>query len=111
MGTPYIPALRRLREAAGMAQNQLAQASGVNARQIRRVESGDSDAANLTLRNALALAAALGVRPEELMDAPPPRRNRKMTNPHGAGNRPDNQNGGKENEKCHIVDRKNDPLC
>lgn len=72
MDTPNVPALRRLRNAAGLTQNQLAQASGVNARQIRRVESGDSDAANLTLQNALALAAALGVRPEELIDAPAP---------------------------------------
>lgn len=72
MSAPHVSQLRRLRNAAGMTQTQLSQASGVNARQIRRVESGDSDAANLTLRNALALAAALGVCPEELIDATAP---------------------------------------
>lgn len=70
MDTPNVPALRRLRKAAELTQSQLAEASGVNARQIQRVESGDSYAGNLTLRNALALAAALGVKPEELIDAP-----------------------------------------
>lgn len=72
MGAPRICNLRRLRKAAGLTQKQLAEASGVHARQIQRVESGDSAAANLTLQNALALAAALGVRPEELIDAPEP---------------------------------------
>ena len=67
MDTPNVPTLRRLRKAAGLTQNQLAEASGVNPRQIQRVESGASKAANLTLQNALALAAALGVRPDELL--------------------------------------------
>lgn len=60
--------LRRLRLAAGLTQAQLATASGVNPRQIQRVENGESKAENLTLKNAVALAAALGVGAEELMD-------------------------------------------
>lgn len=59
--------LRRLRLAAGLTQLQLAAASGVNPRQIRRVESGSSKAENLTLKNAVALAAALGCKPEDLL--------------------------------------------
>ena len=60
--------LRRLRLAAGLTQAQLAAASGVNPRQIQRVESGASKAENLTLKNAVALAAALGVGVEDLIE-------------------------------------------
>lgn len=61
--------LRRLRKEAGLTQAQLADLSGVYVRQIQRVESGESDAGNITLRNAVALAIALGVRPEALLGA------------------------------------------
>lgn len=61
--------LRRRRLAVGLTQLQLAAASGVNPRQIRRVESGASKAENLTLKNAVALAAALGCKPEDLLPA------------------------------------------
>lgn len=67
--------LKEFRTAAGLNQGELAQLSGVNIRQIQRVEGGTSDINNLTAKNLLALANALGVAPEELTDdAPAPAR-------------------------------------
>lgn len=60
--------LKELRKERGMTQIQLAQMSGVNSRQIQRVENGESDIGNVTLRNALALAKALGVSVEDLLE-------------------------------------------
>lgn len=60
--------LEELRKERGLTQVQLAELSGVNSRQIQRVENGESDMGNVTLRNALALAKALGVSVEELME-------------------------------------------
>lgn len=60
--------LREAREAAGMTQKQLAEVSGVNPRQIRRVEIGEAEAENLTAKNLIALADALGVDPHILID-------------------------------------------
>ena len=59
--------LREAREAAGLTQKQLAEASGVNPRQIRRVEIGEAEAGNLTAKNLLARADALGVDPHDLI--------------------------------------------
>lgn len=53
---------------AGMTQQQLADASGVNVRQIRRVELGTSEAGNMSARNLLAIADALNVDPRSLLD-------------------------------------------
>lgn len=72
MSAPKISQFRRLRKAAGLTQIQLAEASGVHVQQIRRIETGEIAVGNITLKNALALAAALGVRAEELLDAPAP---------------------------------------
>ena len=58
------------RKNAGMTQQQLADASGVNIRQIRRVELGTSDAGNMIARNLLAIADVLGVDPRSLLDKP-----------------------------------------
>ena len=52
--------LAYLRTCAGLTQQAIADASHVNIRQIQRVESGESEAGNLTLRNAVAIADALG---------------------------------------------------
>lgn len=60
--------LRELRLKAGLTQLQLAEKSGVNARQIRRVELGTSQIENVTLINAKRLADALGVGIEELLE-------------------------------------------
>lgn len=59
--------LRTLRKAAGLTQAQLASASGVNARQIQRVENAESKIENVTLGNAVRLAAALGIPVEDLL--------------------------------------------
>lgn len=60
--------LRDSRISAGMTQQQLAKLSGVNIRQIQRVELGEAEACNLTAKNLLAIADALGVDPRELIE-------------------------------------------
>ena len=59
--------LKKLRTEKNMTQKQLADGSGVNIRQIQRVENGDSDMSNITLGNAIKLADALGVDVKELL--------------------------------------------
>lgn len=59
--------IRTARQAAGLTQKQLAEAADINIRQIQKVESGEAAAGNLTARNLLALADALGVDPHELI--------------------------------------------
>ena len=49
------------RRVAGMTQADLAEASGVNIRQIQRVELGEAEAGNLTAKNLIAIADALHV--------------------------------------------------
>lgn len=56
-----ITKLEWARRMAELTQAQLAEASGVNVRQIQRVELGEAEAGNLTARNLLAIADALGV--------------------------------------------------
>lgn len=60
--------LKDARINAGMTQQQLADASGVNIRQIRRVELGTSEAGNMSSRNLLAIADILGVDPRDLIE-------------------------------------------
>lgn len=50
-----------------MTQTELAQKSGVNIRQIQRVELGESDAGNLTAKNLIAIADVLSVDPKDLI--------------------------------------------
>lgn len=56
-----ISKLEWARLEAGMTQQDLSAASGVNVRQIQRVELCEAEAGNLTARNLLALADALDV--------------------------------------------------
>lgn len=56
-----ITKLEWSRRMADMTQAELTQRSGVNIRQIQRVELGEAEAGNLTARNLLAIADALGV--------------------------------------------------
>ena len=51
----------------GMTQSQLAQKSGINIRQIQRVELGEAEAGNLTAKNLLAIADALVVDVRDLV--------------------------------------------
>lgn len=60
--------LKTARKNAGMTQQQIADASGVNVRQIRRVELGTSDAGNMSARNLLSIADILEVDPRELIE-------------------------------------------
>lgn len=62
----HIP-LRDARITAGLTQQELANLSGVNIRQIRRVEIGEAEAGNLTAKNLLAIADALCVDPHTLL--------------------------------------------
>ena len=64
---PTATGLTYYRIKAGMTQQQLSDASGVNIRQIQRVENGESRAENLTAKNLLALADALNVGPRSLL--------------------------------------------
>ena len=50
-----------------MSIGELSTRSGVNARQIQRIEQGEGKMGNVTLTNALALADALGVDVRELL--------------------------------------------
>ena len=62
-----ITKLEWYRRMAGMTQAQLADKSGVNARQIQRVEVGEADVGNLTARNLIALADALDMDAKHLL--------------------------------------------
>lgn len=50
-----------------MEQKELASISGVNLRQIQRVELGEAEAGNLTAKNLIVIADALGVDPRDLI--------------------------------------------
>lgn len=62
-----ITKLEWSRRMAGLTQAELAKKSGVNSRQIQRVEIGEAEAGNLTAKNIIALADALGVDVRDLM--------------------------------------------
>ncbi len=62
-----ISKLEWSRRMAGLTQTDLAVKSGVNRRQIQRVELGESDAGNLTARNLIAIADVLGVDAKSLL--------------------------------------------
>lgn len=47
------------RSLSGMTQKNVADATGMNIRQIQKFESGERNLGNMTLRNALSLAKAL----------------------------------------------------
>lgn len=60
-GYPTTTWLLYHRLKAGLTQSELAKKSGVNIRQIQRVELGEAEAGNLTAKNLIALADALNV--------------------------------------------------
>lgn len=62
-----ITKLEWARRMAGLTQAELAKKSGVNSRQIQRVEIGEAEAGNLTAKNIIALADALGVDVRDLV--------------------------------------------
>lgn len=62
-----ITKLEWSRRMACMTQAQLAEKSGVYIRQIQRVELGEAEAGNLTAKNLLSIADALGVDARDLI--------------------------------------------
>lgn len=69
LSAPNRATPRALRAAAHLTQAQLAAAGGVSTRWVQKLESGEIKPENITLKNALALAAALGVEPKDLIYA------------------------------------------
>lgn len=63
----HITKLEWYRRMRGLSQQQLSGITGINYRQIQRIELGISAMANVTLANAIALADALDVDPRDLM--------------------------------------------
>ena len=59
--------LYAIRTEKGMTQTKLAELSGINARQIRKIETGEIKTKNITVGTITALANALGVGIEELI--------------------------------------------
>lgn len=57
------------RSLADMTQQQVAEATGINIRQIQKFESGESDLGNITLRNAIALAEAFNCDVNDFLSA------------------------------------------
>ena len=55
--------LAKLRAERGLGLRELAELSGVGIRQIQGIEGGTSKVENTSLKNALAIADALGVQP------------------------------------------------
>lgn len=53
--------IKELRKAAGLTQRQLADAAGLNIRQVQKIEAGEIEPGNMTAKNVFALADALGV--------------------------------------------------
>ena len=59
--------LYNIRTAKGMTQAKLAELSGINARQLRKIETGEIKTKNITIGTITALAHALGVEIEDLI--------------------------------------------
>ena len=60
--------ITELRKSAGLTQKALADAAGINIRQIQKIESGEVQIGNITLKNAKALADALHVSIDSLLN-------------------------------------------
>ncbi len=56
-----------LRIKNGMTQNELAEKSGIYLRQIQRYDTGENDTGKMMLKNARALADALGCDVRDLL--------------------------------------------
>lgn len=59
--------VQSLRKAIGITQKELADKTGINIRQIQKYEYGEYDTGKMMLRNAIALADALGCDVRELL--------------------------------------------
>lgn len=59
--------LLAIRTQKGLTQTRLAELSGINARQIRKIETGEIKTKNITIGTITALARAIGVEIEDLI--------------------------------------------
>ena len=59
--------LREKRLEKGLTLQQLAELSGVHYVKIHQIETGKIKPENVTLKNALKLAKALGCKPEDIL--------------------------------------------
>jgi len=60
--------LKTARADANLTQQALAEKSGINIRQLQKIEKGEIQIGNITLRNAKALADALEITIEDLTE-------------------------------------------
>ena len=60
--------LKKERLNLGLSQKQLSDASGVNVRQIQKIESGEIRLENITLKSAVSLANALQIPVSSLLE-------------------------------------------
>ena len=60
-------ALKIIRMSRGLSQAQLAERAGLVQAQIGRIESGERDIGNMSMRNGYSIANVLGCRMEDLM--------------------------------------------
>lgn len=60
--------LKKVREAKGISQKELSELSGVHLVKIYQIEAGTIKVENLTLKNALRLANALGCSCHDLVE-------------------------------------------
>ena len=60
--------LKKLRQAAGISQAELAKLSGVNKRMIEHYEQGFKDLSKAAFETGLRIAEALDVDPRNLLD-------------------------------------------
>lgn len=63
----HLSSVQRLRKTTGLTQQELANKTGINIRQIQKYEYGEYDTGKMMLRNAIALADALECDVRELI--------------------------------------------
>lgn len=59
--------IAKLRKEAKLTQKALSDQTGINIRQIQKMESGEIDLKNITVRTAVALADAFGISMDDLV--------------------------------------------
>lgn len=60
--------IKLVRQSAGLTQQQLADRTGINIRQVQKVEAGDIKLSNLTAANYLRLCRELSLDPWKIID-------------------------------------------
>jgi len=60
--------IKTARQSAGLTQKQLAEQTGINIRQIQKIEAGDIKVSNLTAANFIRLCRILNIDPFEQID-------------------------------------------